>query len=88
MIGQDIAPYSIVQGDRARLAGLNLTGLKRRGFSPQSLTNIKKMYKIVFRSNLNLSDAVAQVEEQFDTSLEEVATYLDFLKRSERGLAR
>ena len=88
MIGQDIAPYSIVQGDRARLAGLNLTGLKRRGFSPQSLANIKKMYKIVFRSNLNLSDAVAQVEEQFDTSLGEVATYLDFLKRSERGLAR
>ncbi len=88
MIGQDIAPYSIVQGDRARLAGLNLTGLKRRGFSPQSLTNIKKMYKIVFRSNLNLNDAVAQVEEQFDTSLGEVATYLDFLKRSERGLAR
>ncbi len=88
MIGQDVAPYSIVQGDRARVVGLNLTGLKRRGFSAQSLTNIKSMYKLVFRSNLNLSDAVAQIEEQFDISLEEVATYLDFLKKSERGLAR
>ena len=88
MIGQDIAPYSIIQGDRARIVGLNLTGLKRRGFSAQSLTNIKKIYKIVFRSNLNLSEAIAQIEDQFDTTLEEVATYLGFLKKSERGLAR
>jgi len=88
MIGQDVVPYSIIQGDRARVVGLNLTGLKRRGFSTQSLVNIKKMYKLVFRSNLNLSEAVTQIEGQFDTSLEEVATYLDFLKKSERGLAR
>ena len=88
MIGQDVAPYSIVQGDRARIVGLNLTGLKRRGFSAQSLANIKSMYKLVFRSNLNLSDAVVQIEEQFDISLVEVATYLDFLNKSERGLAR
>lgn len=88
MIGQDVAPYSIIQGDRARIVGLNLTGLKRRGFTAQSLANIKKMYKLVFRSNLNLSEAVAQIEEQFDVSLEEVATYLDFLKKSERGLVR
>jgi len=81
MIGQDVAPYSIIQGDRARIVGLNLTGLKRRGFTAQSLANIKKMYKLVFRSNLNLSEAVAQIEEQFDVSLEEVATYLDFLKK-------
>ena len=88
MIGQDVVPYSIIQGDRARVVGLNLTGLKRRGFSTQSLVNIKKMYKLVFRSNLNLNEAVTQIEGQFDTSLEEVATYLDFLKKSERGLAR
>ena len=88
MIGQDIAPYSITQGDRARVVGLNLTGLKRRGFSSNALSNIKKMYKLVFRSNLNLNEAVVQIEEQFDGSQEEVITYLDFLKKSERGLAR
>jgi len=88
MIAQDVAPYSIVQGDRAKVVGLNLIGLKRRGFSSDALSNIKKMYKLVFRSNLKLDEAIAQVEEQFDTSAAEVKTYLDFLNKSERGLAR
>ncbi len=88
MIGQDIVPYSIVQGDRARIVGLNLTGLKRRGFTSDTLSNIKQMYKLVFRSNLNLNEAIVQIEDQFDGSQEEVKTYLDFLKKSERGLAR
>jgi len=88
MIGQDIVPYAIVQGDRAKVVGLNLIGLKRRGFSSEALSNIKKMYKLVFRENLRLEESIAQIEEQFDISASEVATYLDFLKKSERGLAR
>ncbi len=88
MMGQDIVPYAIVQGDRAKVVGLNLIGLKRRGFSSEALSNIKKMYKLVFRANLKLEEAVAQIEEQFDLSAPEVVTYLDFLKKSERGLAR
>ena len=88
MIAQDVAPYSIVQGDRAKTVGLNLTGLKRRGYSAEALANIKQMYKLVFRSNLKLEDAVKQIAEDFDTDKSEVATYLEFLKKSERGLAR
>ena len=88
MITQDVAPFSIVQGDRAKVVGLNLTGLKRRGFSSEALANIKKIYKLIFRSNLKLEEAVKEIEDQFDVSAEEVATYLDFLKKSERGLAR
>ncbi|HEY5673719.1 MAG TPA: acyl-ACP--UDP-N-acetylglucosamine O-acyltransferase [Malonomonas sp.] len=88
MIAQDVAPYSIVQGDRATTVGLNLTGLKRRGFSAAALANIKQLYKIVFRSNLKLEEAVAQIEAEMDVAAEEVATYLAFIKRSERGLAR
>lgn len=88
MIGQDVVPYAIVQGDRAKVVGLNLTGLKRRGFSTEALSNIKKIYKLVFRSNLKLEEAITQIEGQFDTSRSEVATYLDFLQKSERGLAR
>ena len=88
MIAQDVAPYSIVQGDRAKTVGLNLTGLKRRGFSAEALSNVKQLYKIVFRSNLKLDDAVSRIEEEFDIEADEVAIYLDFIKRSERGLAR
>lgn len=88
MIGQDIVPYSIAQGDRARIAGINLTGLKRRGFSAQALSHIKQMYKTVFRSGLKLDEAIAQIEETCDCSAPEVVTYLTFLKSSERGIAR
>jgi len=88
MIGQDVVPYAIVQGDRAKVVGLNLTGLKRRGFSSEALANIKQMYKLVFRSNLKLEEAITQIEGQFDPSQLEVSTYLDFLQKSERGLAR
>ncbi len=88
MIGQDVVPYAIVQGDRAKIVGLNLTGLKRRGFSRTALANIKNIYKLVFRSNLKLDEAIGKIEAEFDSSASEVATYLDFLKKSERGLAR
>ena len=88
MIAQDVAPYSIVQGDRATTVGLNLTGLKRRGYSKEALANIKQMYKLVFRSNLKLEEAVAEIEKDFDPKAPEVATYLEFLRKSERGLAR
>ena len=88
MIAQDVAPYSIVQGDRAKTVGLNLTGLKRRGFSAEALSNVKKLYRIVFRSNLKLDEALARIDREFDTKAEEVAIYLDFIKRSERKCSR
>ena len=88
MIAQDIAPYSLVQGDRAKTVGLNLTGLKRRGFSREELNNVKNLYKLVFRSNLKLEEAISRIEKEFDTAANEVGVYLDFLKKSQRGLAR
>ena len=88
MITQDVAPYSLVQGDRATTVGINLTGLKRRGFSKEALSNIKNMYKLVFRSQLKLEEAIAAIEADYDSESPEVRTYLDFLRSSTRGLAR
>ena len=88
MVAQDIAPYSLVQGDRAKTVGVNLTGLKRRGFDEQALSHIKKMYKLVFRSNLKLEEAITRIEAELDPVAGEVKTYLEFLKGSTRGLAR
>lgn len=88
MIGQDVAPYSIVQGDRAKTVGVNLIGLKRRGYSSEALSNIKKMYRLVFRSNLKLEEAIEKIAADFSAEAEEVVTYLNFLQKSERGLAR
>ena len=88
MIAQDVAPYSIVQGDRATTVGINLTGLKRRGYSAEALSNIKQMYKLVFRANLKLEEAIEKIAVEFPVDAAEVATYLEFLKQTTRGLAR
>jgi len=87
MVAQDIAPYTLAQGDRARLIGLNLTGLKRRGFSPEAISAIKKAYRLVFRSGLKFEEAKAQAAAECG-DLPEVATFMDFLAGSKRGFAR
>ena len=87
MIAQDIVPYTIVQGDRAKTVGLNLIGLKRRGFTPEVLKSIKQAYRLVFRANLPLEEAVVKIENELDRS-PELSVFVDFVKRSERGLAR
>ncbi|HEX9776816.1 MAG TPA: acyl-ACP--UDP-N-acetylglucosamine O-acyltransferase [Geopsychrobacteraceae bacterium] len=87
MIAQDVVPYTVVQGDRAKTVGLNLIGLKRRGFSPEVLKTIKQAYRFVFRSNLPLEAALEKIEEELDGS-PELSVFVDFIKKSERGLAR
>lgn len=87
MIAQDIPPYCIAQGDRAQVVGLNLVGLKRQGFSADLLRSIKQAYKLVFRSNLKLEDAIKTIESSLETT-PELHVFIDFLKNSVRGLAR
>ena len=87
MIAQDAAPYTIVQGDRAKVVGLNLIGLKRRGFSADVLKTIKQAYKLVFRSGMKLEEAISTIESTLDKSAE-LDYFVTFLKKSERGLAR
>ncbi|WP_020675689.1 acyl-ACP--UDP-N-acetylglucosamine O-acyltransferase [Geopsychrobacter electrodiphilus] len=87
MIAQDVPPYTIVQGDRAKVVGLNLVGLKRRGFPAAVLKSIKQAYKLVFRSGMKLDEAIAEIERTLDVSAE-LDLFTHFLKKSERGLAR
>lgn len=87
MINQDVVPYTIVQGDRAKTVGLNLVGLKRRGFSADVLKNIKQAYRLVFRSGMQLEDALTKIDNELESS-KELSVFVDFIKGSERGLAR
>lgn len=87
MVSQDVAPYCNATGDRATLHGLNLIGLRRRGFSKETIHDIKEAYRIVFRSGLKLADAVARVRAEVAAS-PEVDRFLDFVAGSERGLCR
>jgi UDP-N-acetylglucosamine acyltransferase len=83
----DIPPYVSAAGNRAQLYGLNLVGLKRKGFSEHSIMTLKKAYKIIFRSGLTQDEAIARTLEEFAES-REVNHLVDFIRTSKRGITR
>jgi UDP-N-acetylglucosamine acyltransferase len=87
MVSQDVAPFCNATGDRARLHGLNLIGLKRRSFSAELVRDIKHAYRIVFRSGLKVGDAVGRARAEVPAS-PEVDHFLSFIQASERGVCR
>jgi len=74
---KDIPPYVIAAGDRAKLYGLNLVGLKRHNFSPVALAALKKAYRIIFRIGLTLNEAVERAYAEVEQT-EEVKTFMNF----------
>jgi UDP-N-acetylglucosamine acyltransferase len=86
-IVQDIPPYVSAAGNRAQLYGLNTIGLKRKGFTDQMINNLKKAYKIIFRSGLTLEEAFKKAVEEFPDS-REVNYFVDFMRDSKRGVTR
>lgn len=86
-IGQDIPPYMIASGARARLFGLNTVGLKRHGFSDETISELKKAYKILFREKRTLKDAIKKVQEELPYS-EEIRHLIEFIEQNKRGICR
>jgi len=84
---KDIPPYVIAAGDRAKLRGLNSVGLKRHGFSTQTLSALKKTYRIIFRIGLTLNEALERVKAEVE-QVPEVIGFIDFIKQSKRGITR
>jgi UDP-N-acetylglucosamine acyltransferase len=84
----DIPPYTKAQGDRAKLFGLNTIGLKRANFSEETLTALKKAYRIIFRSSLTLEKAMKRVVEDEISQTPEVQHFLQFIQCSKRGITR
>lgn len=84
---KDIPPYTIAQGNHAKLFGLNLIGLKRRGFSDQTIKAISEAYRIIFRSKLRLKDAIKKAESEVE-DLPEAKHFIKFIKEAERGICR
>jgi UDP-N-acetylglucosamine acyltransferase len=90
MVSLDILPYTIATSARRRdtkLRGLNLIGLKRRGFSPETINNLKKTYRTLFMADLKLVDAIARIKEEI-TGCPEVDYLMAFIANSKRGICR
>jgi UDP-N-acetylglucosamine acyltransferase len=87
MVVMDVPPFCVAQGDRAELAGLNVVGLQRQGFTEEQLGRIKDAYRILFRSKLPLEEAVSRLRVEFGGQ-SEIDRLLDFVTSSKRGLTR
>ena len=86
-VGQDIPPYMIASGPRAELFGLNTIGLQRHGFSDQTINELKKAYKILFREKRTLTDAIKKIQEDLPYT-DEIKHLIDFIQKNKRGICR
>jgi UDP-N-acetylglucosamine acyltransferase len=86
-VTKDVPPFVMASGNFAKLYGLNLIGLKRRGFTDETLQALREAYRIVFRSSMLLSAAIQKVEQEVE-DLPEIRQFLDFIRKSERGICR
>ncbi len=86
-ISKDVPPYMLVKGLPGFPCGLNSVGLKRRGFSLETMRNLKQAYQILYRRNLKFDDVLSELETLAKTA-PEVQLILDLINESERGIAR
>jgi UDP-N-acetylglucosamine acyltransferase len=85
MVSHDIPPYALAQGDRAKLVGLNVVGMRRNQISRDAMKALREAYKTMFLNGLSLEAAVKELQ---NSEFEEVKNFAEFCKNSERGVAR
>ena len=86
-IGKDIPPYTLIGRDPIVYCGINIVGLRRRGFTNQQVYLIQDIYRTLYTRGLNNSDALKAIETEYEPS-EERDLILNFIKSSKRGIVR
>lgn len=86
-VAQDVPPFMCVAGVHAKLYGLNLVGLKRHGFTEKRIQDLKKAYRILFRSKLPLREAIKKVQDELERS-DDIRALIRFMESSKRGICR
>lgn len=87
MIGKDVPPYVIATGNTAYVCGINSVGLRRRGFSSEAISGIRRAYNVLFRKGMNLADALKELTEMVN-NCPEVQLFIDAVNQSNRGILR
>jgi UDP-N-acetylglucosamine acyltransferase len=87
MVVMDVPPFCMANGDRAKLIGLNVVGLERRGFTAEQTSALKRAYRLCFQSKLLARDAVERIRAELADSAHALAL-ADFVAASERGVTR
>lgn len=86
-IPKDIPPYILAQGEPLTYSGINVVGLTRMGFSKETRLNIQRAYRIIYRSKLNVSQALTRIKEEMEL-IPEIKNIIEFIEKSERGIIR
>jgi UDP-N-acetylglucosamine acyltransferase len=86
-VTQDVMPYSMVAGYPLKCMGLNATGLKRRGFSDETIATLRKMFRFLMSKKMNTSQAMEKIESEIE-KIPEVIKVLDLIKKSDRGVIK
>lgn len=84
---KDVPPYIMVAGSSAKPYGLNSKGLTRRGFSSETISGLRRAYKVLYRQGLTVAAAIEKLAEM-QADFPEIGLLTEFLKRSERGIVR
>ena len=86
-ITQDVVPYMLSEGNKARAVYINIVGLQRRGFSEEQIKTLREVYKIIFKKKLKLEEALHILENDYKDN-EDVVKLVEFIRKSKRGIAR
>ena len=84
---QDVPPFIRVAGNPVEVAGINAIGLKRHGYGPDDLLNLKKAYRLLYRSGMNVSQAMERIASDCRLT-RDIEDLMAFIRRSERGIVR
>jgi UDP-N-acetylglucosamine acyltransferase len=82
---QDVPPFIVAAGEPLKFSGLNVVGLRRRGFSKETIEQLKEAYRLIYRSEFNISQALEQIRSGFEQT-EEIREIVSFIQHSERGI--
>lgn len=83
---KDVPPYAVVAGADAAFEGINIVGLRRRGFSNETIAEISTFYKRIFNGGLNISDALAKYESEISEIKPIIQEIIDFIRNSKKGV--
>jgi UDP-N-acetylglucosamine acyltransferase len=86
-IVQDVPPFMIADGNPAEIRGVNLVGLERQGFTPESVKWIKEAFRLIYRSKYNTRQAMEAIRTELPQN-EEITQIIEFIGQSERGIIR
>lgn len=86
-LGKDIPPYVIAGREPVCFSGVNLIGLRRNNFSNEKINEIQEIYRIIYQSGYNFTDAITKIEKEFEET-PEMRFIVDFVKNSPRGIVR